>query len=84
MLSSLPKLADRAFVLGALLPSLLFVVSLLFMFRDRAPVSQIVDALGDKDIEKAVYLLLAVWALAVLILMLNLPLYRVHVSGVAR
>jgi len=76
VLSSLPKLADRAFVLGALLPSLLFCVSLLFFFRDQKPVSLFIDALVDKDIGKAAYLLLAVWALAVLILMLNLPLYR--------
>ena len=76
MLSSLPKLADRSFVLGALLPSLLFGVSLLFLFRDQAPVSLIIGEFGDKDIGKTVYLLLAAWGVAVLILMLNLPLYR--------
>jgi hypothetical protein len=76
VLSSLPKLADRAFVLGALLPTLLFGVTLLFFFHDQKPVSLFVDALTDKDIGKGAYLLLAVWAGAVLILMMNLPLYR--------
>ena len=76
MLSSLPKLADRAFVLGALLPSLLFGVTVLFLFCDQPPASLIIDAFAGKDIGKAIYLLLALWAFAILISMFNLPLYR--------
>ena len=76
MLSTLPKLADRDFVLGALLPSMLFAAGLLFLFHDQKPFSDFIDAFGDKDIGKTVYFLLAVWAVAVLILMLNATVYR--------
>ncbi len=81
MLSSLPKLADRAFILGALLPSLLFGVSLLFLFYDQPLFSQFIGAAVAKDVPKdivgkGVYFLFVVWVVAVLLLMLNLPLYR--------
>jgi hypothetical protein len=76
VLSSLPKLADRSFVLGALLPSLLFTVFLLLLFHDQKIAASFLRGLAEKEIGKAAYLLLAVWAIAVLMLMLNLPLYR--------
>jgi hypothetical protein len=76
MLSSIPKLADRAFVLGAFLPSLLFEVSVLLLFYDTGPARAWINELPKKDLGQAAYLLLAVWVVAVLVLMLNYPLYR--------
>jgi hypothetical protein len=76
MLSSLPKLADRAFILGAFLPTLLFVVAGLFLFHDLEPAHTWIEGLTAKDLGQAAYLLLAVWVVAVIILMLNDPLYR--------
>jgi hypothetical protein len=76
MLSSLPKLADRAFILGAFLPTLLFAVVGLVLFHDQDFADEWVHALAAKDLGQAAYMLLAVWAVAVLILMFNHPLYR--------
>jgi hypothetical protein len=76
MLSSLPKLADRAFILGAFLPTLLFALATLFLFNDLEPIRGWIKSLAAKDLGQAAYLLLAVWAIAVIILMLNTPLYR--------
>jgi hypothetical protein len=76
MLSSLPKLADRTFILGAFLPTLLFAIVGLFLFRDQEPANAWIEILTKKDLGQAAYLLLAVWAGAVMVLMLNLPLYR--------
>jgi hypothetical protein len=76
MLSSLPKFADRAFILGEFLPSLLFAVALLFLFHDQQLPKALIEAVTRKDYGVAVYLFLAVWAAAVLLLILNHPLYR--------
>ena len=85
MLSTLPNLADRNFILGFFLPALLFVLAAAFLFSDLGPVKTLLDALTAQDLGKAAYLLLAVWLLAVLMLMLNNPLYRFlegyYVSG---
>src|ERR1700730_3824277 len=76
MLSSLPKLADRAFILGEFLPSLLFAVALLFLFHDQQLPKALIEAVINKELGVAGYLLLTVWAGAVLLLILNQPLYR--------
>jgi len=76
MLSSLPKLADRTFVLGAFLPTLSFAVAVLFLFRDNSLAKAWTEALSGRDLGPAVFLLLAVWLGAVAVLMLNHPLYR--------
>ena len=76
MLSSLPKLADRSFILGMFLPTLLFAIALLFEFRDQPLASKLIDGLGGNDLGQAIFLLLAVWVVAVLMLVLNHPLYR--------
>lgn len=76
MLSSLPKLADRNFILGTFLPTLLFTLIVLFSFSDTEPAKTWMEGLTAKDIGQAVFLLLGVWVLAVLILMLNHPFYR--------
>jgi hypothetical protein len=76
MLSSLPKLADRAFILGDFLPALLFAVALLFLFHDQRLPNALIEAVTRKEYGVAIYLLLAVWAVAVVLLVLNNPLYR--------
>jgi len=76
MLSSFPKLADRAFILGTFLPTLLFAIILLLEFSDYHVAAEWLAALTTKDLEQAAYLILAVWAIAVVLLMLNQPLYR--------
>jgi hypothetical protein len=76
MLSSLPKLADRNFILGQLLPTLLFAVAALLLFRDQMPVEAWIDILTGKDLGTTAFLLLGVWVVAVTTLMLNLWIYR--------
>jgi hypothetical protein len=76
MLSSVPKFADRAFILGAFLPTLLFAICGLLLFYDQEPAKTWIEALTSRDLGQAAYVLLAVWALAALISMLNHWLYR--------
>jgi hypothetical protein len=76
MLTSLPKLADRSFVLGTFIPTMLFAVALLLEFNDRPESADLLQALAKKDFGQAIYLLFAVWACAVFVLMLNYPIYR--------
>ena len=76
MLSSLPKLADRTFVLGAFLPTLLFAAVLVFLFPEEPFATTCITAAAGRDLGQAAFLLLAVWAVAVVISMLNYPLYR--------
>src|SRR5262249_33492119 len=76
MLSSLPKLADRAFILGQFLPTLLFAVAVLFLFRDQEPPDLWTDIMTGESLGKAAYLLLVVWIVAVVTLILKQPLYQ--------
>jgi hypothetical protein len=76
MLSPLPKIADRAFILAAFLPTLLLAVCLLTLFRDHSLAQTWIKALMAKDPGSAVFLLFAVWIIAVFMLALNYWLYR--------
>jgi hypothetical protein len=77
MLSALPKLADRNFVLGFFLPSLLFTLGGLALFSDHPKVRELVADLAAKDVKNAAFLLVGVWVLGVLMLAINHPLYRI-------
>jgi hypothetical protein len=78
MLSTIPKLADKAFIIGFLLPVIIFFAALLFLFADLALVSDILKLLMSKDnIEKIVYLSLVVWWLSIVMMLLNHFLYQV-------
>ncbi|MBV9652990.1 MAG: hypothetical protein JOZ42_00355 [Acetobacteraceae bacterium] len=77
MLSTLPKLADRAFVVGFLLPSLLFTVGLLVLFSQMEQVLALLKPTKEENSTTALVLLaVAVWLLAVLMQVLNHWLYR--------
>jgi hypothetical protein len=76
MLSTLSKLADRNFVLGFFIPTLLFSLASILLFLDAPPVDTWLGDLTSKDLGKAAYLLLAVWVVAVAMTMANQPLYR--------
>src|ERR1700733_1742689 len=77
MLGTLPKLADKAFVLGFLLPAFLFVVSGLALFSDAEIIKNLLEKLSQKDaLEKFAYFALLVWGLAILTMMLNHTLYQ--------
>jgi hypothetical protein len=76
MLSTLPKLADRAFILGFFLPTLLFALVAFLLFGDLPTAKEWLKSLTEKDLGKAAYLLLSVWVMAVMLQMLSHPLYR--------
>src|SRR5262249_39482620 len=78
MLSALPKLADRIFVIGFFLPALLFALALLALFSDVSPLQEVLSSVAEKkNLENLVYFALAVWVLSVLLLMVNHLQYRV-------
>jgi len=76
MLSTLPKLADRSFIIGFFLPTLLFALAWLGLFSDIAWVRALWANLAATDLGNAVFLLLGVWTAGVLLLTLNHDLYR--------
>ena len=77
MLSTLPKLADKNFILGFFMPVLLACVAFAWLFADVPAISKTVEALAKKDtIEQLTYFLLATWGLAILLQIVNLPLFQ--------
>ena len=77
MLSNLPKLADRTFVIGFFLPALLFGIVLLRLFGDVPICSAIWKGLKEKDAGDAIFFLLAVWTAGVVLSTVNHETYRV-------
>ena len=77
MLGTLPKLADKAFVLGFLLPAFLFLISILALVSDLKTTKELADKLVQKDaLETLALFVLLVWGLAILMMMLNHTQYR--------
>jgi hypothetical protein len=71
MLSTLPKLADKAFIIGFFLPVLLFVLSGIALFSDLPEVKSLLATTETYSIEKFFYFVLIVWALAISMLLVN-------------
>jgi hypothetical protein len=77
MLSTLPKLADKTFIIGFFLPTLLFAVASLALFSDFSFVQQLLKAASSREIAgRLVFLLLALWSLSILILITNHHQYQ--------
>jgi hypothetical protein len=49
MLSTLPKLADKAFIIGFLLPMIAFFISLFYLFSDVPQIAFVLKALAEKE-----------------------------------
>jgi hypothetical protein len=77
MLSSLPKLADKAFIIGFVLPTSLFVIVVLATLSSDYLGPENTSALANGDITKVVYFVFGVWLLSVIMLILNTALYRI-------
>lgn len=73
MLSQLPKLLDKAFVLGFFFPAMLLVLALGGIFFDQPWASAFfAAAANDKEgWEKFAYFILATWVLSILLMTLN-------------
>jgi hypothetical protein len=78
MFSSLPKLADRNFVVGFLLPTLVAAVAGVLLFRGTRVIDLIYQDLFDqKSLTNLTTVVLGVWTAATLLVLLNNSLYRV-------
>jgi hypothetical protein len=74
----LNKLADRDFVVGFVLPVLLFCAAIAFLFRDTTVVGSIYSALIDlKSFTSLTMLVLVIWTLATLLMAWDTTIYRV-------
>ena len=77
MFATLPKLADRNFVVGFLLPVLIASLAGMFLFRDTAAVGAIYDAvLHQKQVTDLTLVLISIWGVSVLLTLLNHQIYR--------
>jgi hypothetical protein len=73
MLSSLPKLADKAFILGFFVPTLLFVTAVTALFPEQDWAKGFLSAATEKDgWDKFAYFILMVWVLSIFLMMFNL------------
>jgi hypothetical protein len=78
MLSTLPKLADKAFIVGFFLPTILFFTALFYLFSDSQWTSEFLNAIKDSsNLEKVVYVSLIVWCLSIGIMIANNVLYKI-------
>jgi len=75
MFSSLPKLADRTFVIGYLLPTLLFVCALAALFSDQPLVQGLIFG-ETQGWDKIFGLVIGVWAAAVFLQFVNTYLIK--------
>jgi len=77
MFSSLPKLVDKNFVLGFLLPVLLTAIALAVLYRETALLKDLYSALGSEDFSAALTVVgVTIWITAVLLMLCNNGLYR--------
>lgn len=78
MFSSLPKLVDKNFVLGFLLPVLLAAFAALLLLHESAPSRVLYKALADKaDFSAALALIaVAVWTVSVFLMLCNHTFYQ--------
>jgi hypothetical protein len=78
MFATLGSLADRAFVVGFILPVLGFLLAMLGLFADFPAVRTILHDIAAADgFEKLTYLLLSIWALALMLQFVNDALYKI-------
>jgi hypothetical protein len=77
MFGSLTKLADKAFVIGFVLPTLIASMTLLYLFNDIEPFkSAYKAALGIKQFNELTIAVLIMWSLACLLMIWNEWQYR--------
>jgi hypothetical protein len=78
MISILPKLADRNFIVGFFLPTLLAAVAMVVLLNDFPAIHRIFNALIiEKKWEESVAFTLAVWVFSVFLMVLNYHFYRI-------
>lgn len=77
MLSGLPKLADKSFIIGFFIPSLAFFIVITALFSDVPWIESAAKAVSEKDsLERLVYGALAVWVSAIVLMIINHILFQ--------
>ena len=86
MLSTIPKIVDKAFVIGYVIPVVLFFVALLFVTNDLPLASDLYSALsfsgingvsnGPRFVKASLYLLILLWTTSIISLILNHVLFQ--------
>jgi hypothetical protein len=74
--SSVEKLADKAFIIGFYLPSLLALIAFVYAFPGTPGAGIIKHVEEGKTLTDLTYFVLAVWVFAVLLVTLNSEIYR--------
>ncbi|MEO9614425.1 MAG: hypothetical protein ABJG86_22685 [Nitratireductor sp.] len=78
MLSSLPKLADRSFLIGYLVPAALFLAAFASLFSDWPGLVEPLGLGGEADgLEVLAKAAISVWLFAIVLSLLNTVLYQV-------
>src|SRR5712672_3476342 len=78
MISILPKLADRNFIVGFFLPTLIAAVAIVVLFNDVPTIHGVFEALvKEKKWEEIVAFALTVWVLSVFLMVVNYHFYRI-------
>jgi hypothetical protein len=77
MLSSVPKLVDKNFVVGFIIPVLLGAVGILALLRDLEPFRSVYDSMAKADdFPKLTIVILLLWTAAIVLMIMNNALYR--------
>lgn len=77
MFSSLPKIADKTFVIAFLVPTLAFYLAIVAAFPQWAVLAQVEQHLAsDKGLADLTLMLAGLWFSAVALMLVNRPLYR--------
>jgi hypothetical protein len=76
MFSNLPKLADKNFVLGFVLPVLIAAIAGVILFRDAQTIKPIYDSIVRDSFTALPLWATAIWTAAVLLMLCNRSVYR--------
>lgn len=77
MLTTIPKLADRAFIIGYLLPTGIFLIAMTILFSDIAFFSSLNTLIqSDDSFGKILYLGLVLWGASIMLMIANHNIYQ--------
>jgi hypothetical protein len=77
MLTTIPRLADKAFIIGYLLPTGVFLIAITILFSDVAFFSAVNSLIqSDRSFDKILYLGLALWGASIILMIANHNIYQ--------
>lgn len=76
MLGTLPKLVDKNFVIGFILPILIGALAIIGLLNDIAPFSTVYSSLNTDLFAKLTVFAVTLWGLAIVLMLVNYTFYR--------